>query len=538
MIILGLTMGHDGTAAVIRDGRLVLALSRERFSRVKKQAGVDNAFIHHVLKAAGTRLEEVEYVAFASHKYTATEPKIYTLDTNEVVKHEISLYVGEYHRNYWIEIGGRKIKAVYVHHQLAHCASAFFTSPFEKAACLSMDSSLTHPENCSLYAVGSGTKLQPIYCPGLMIGNMYHEFTQKLGLGEGLFKAGSTMGLASYGTVIRHPLHEEFLKNYFDRKFQLDREFIHWVWMQLSGKLPFDIFKEIDQDAMNIAATLQHLLEEVTLAAAKKLLRETERLHEGNLVLSGGSFLNCNANTNILKNSGFKNAHLFQACGDDGTAVGAALYLAHNLLNLPREKYSPKDLAYLGIEYEAPEGGAPLDLNYIADEISRGKVVAWMQGKSEFGPRALGHRSILADPRSPTMRDYLNNDVKKREWFRPFAPAVLEEDAREWFDVEWSSPFMLHTVTVKKPDRVPAITHVDGTARIQTVSQKETPLFYELIKRFKEKTGVPMLLNTSFNLGGEPLVETPEDALKTFRESKIDHLVIGNALFSKDPSGR
>jgi carbamoyltransferase len=535
MIILGLNLGHDGAACVVRDGKLVAALSRERLSRIKKESGVSLELIRTVLAQEHLTLDNVDYIAISSYQRGPSELKLRDVTTGAIVTDDLEMFLNEHHRKYICEIDGRSIRTVYVQHHLAHCASAFYTSPFENAACMSMDSSLTHPQKCSLYALGSGLDLEPLYCPGLMIGNAYNQFTERLGLGNGGFKAGSTMGLAAYGVPIRHPLHDEFLKNFFERRFQTDEEFIGFLWTQLTGLSPQKRISKITQQTMDVAATLQVIFEEITLLAAQRLFNEYKNLHHGNLVLSGGSFLNCNANTAILEKSGFENLHLFPACGDDGTAVGAGLYLAHNLLREPRAQYTSKDLAYLGPEYEPVKNGEPLDLDLIAEKIAEGKVIGWFQSRSEYGPRALGHRSMLADPRSPTMRDYINSDIKQREWFRPFAPAVLAEEASNWFDFSAPSPFMLHTARVLRPEKIPAVSHVDGTARIQTVAKEDNPFFYELISRFKEKTGVPMLLNTSFNLGGEAVVETPQDALAVFHQSKIDLLVIGEKMFSKKP---
>lgn len=538
MIILGLNMGHDGAACVIVNGHLKVALTRERISRKKKDFGVDLNLIRAVLHQAGVTLAEVQYVTFGVYKHGPSEVRLRDPRTNRVVEYDISiLRPGEYIREYLCEIDGRTIPAIFVHHQLSHCASAFYTSPFENAACLSMDSSLENPGLCSLYAIGRGLELQPVYCPELMIGNAYYKFTEYLGLGDGLFKAGSTMGLAAYGRATRHFLHEDFLEPFSKRRISSDEDFINWMWSQITGMLPRSKMTAIDQNAMDAAATLQMVFEEVLLKAAQRLCLELPKLHYENLCLSGGSFLNCNANTRIARESGFKNVHLFPGCGDDGTAVGSALFFAHNVLRESRATYEPKDLSYLGPDHGATLdlnlGGQALDLEFVADAIAAGKVVGWFHGRSEFGPRALGNRSILADPRSPTMRDYLNAQVKNREWFRPFAPSVLLEDVSKWFEWDRPSPFMLHTAKVIEPEKIPAVSHVDGTARMQTMSMKDNPQYYKLISLFKQKTGVPMVLNTSFNLGGEPVVESPEDALSVFHRSKIDLLVVEEKMFLK-----
>jgi carbamoyltransferase len=533
MVVLGLNLGHDGAACVVVDGRLKSALSRERLSRQKKQSGVDLPLVQRVLELADVDLADVEYVTFAGyghgHAVQVVDPT-----TRRRLDHNLwNLDPGVYVREYTCQIGGRRLPGVFVQHHLSHCASVYYTSPFERAACLSMDASQDPPSACSLFALGEGLDLRPLHCPGLMIGNAYYHFTEQLGMGDGLFKAGSTMGLAAYGRPARHPRHEDFLQDFYSRPFDTDLAFIQWLWTELTGLAPFARMAEVNQVTMDVAATIQMIFEEVALAAAHRLRVETQPHHGGNLCLSGGSFLNCNANSRLKREAGFDNLYLFPGCGDDGTAAGSALFVAHHLLREPRPRYAARDLAYLGGDSPPERKGRDLDLDLTVDALTRGKVVGWHQGRSEFGPRALGHRSLLADPRSPTMRDHLNHHVKHREWFRPFAPAVLEEKAGEWFTDPGPSPYMLLTSQARRPEIVPAISHVDGSARVQTVSANDEPLYYELIERFSAATGVPMLLNTSFNRGGEPLVESAADSFATFMRSNVDVLVVGDQMYFK-----
>ena len=533
MVVLGLNLGHDGAACVVVGGQLRSALSRERLSRQKKQSGVDLPLIERVLELAGVELADVQHVAFAGYGH-GHALQVADAATGEVLDHNLfNLDPGVYFREYDCRIAGRRIPGFFVQHQLSHCASAYYTSPFESAACLSMDASQDPPSACSLFAVGEGSELRPLGCPGLMIGNAYYHFTEQLGIGDGLFKAGSTMGLAAYGKAARHPRHEEFLRDFHSRPFATDQEFIQWMWTELTGLAPFERMGEIDQRTMDIAATLQLVFEEVVLAAARTLRVQAQGRHGGNLCLSGGSFLNCNANARLKREAGFERLHLFPGCGDDGTAAGSALFVAHQLLGEKRARYSARELASLGGDSSPERRGRDLDLDLAVEALASGKVVGWHQGRSEFGPRALGHRSLLADPRSPTMRDHLNFQVKHREWFRPFAPVVLEERVGEWFSDPDPSPFMLLTSQVLRPELVPAVTHVDGSARIQTVNARDEPLYHELIARFGQATGVPMLLNTSFNLGGEPLVESAADSFATFARSKVDLLVVGDQMYLK-----
>ena len=273
---------------------------------------------------------------------------------------------------------------------------------------------------------------------------------------------------------------------------------------------------------MDVAATVQQVLEQVSLEVVNNLEDRTE-----NLCLSGGSFLNCNANSKIVKESKFKNFHIYPACGDDGTSVGAALYVSHHILNQPRHDYKQKDLCYTGKDYEIDTP----DYDQIAQELSNGKIIGWFQGRSEYGPRALGNRSIIADPRNPHTRDIINHVVKKREWFRPFAPVVLEEYYQDWFDFPIPSPYMLYTAQVKQPEKIPAVTHVDGSARFQTISEETNPHYYNLVKAFYKLTGVPVLLNTSLNGNGEPMLETPEEAINFFKNSHLDMMFINGKKY-------
>jgi carbamoyltransferase len=537
-IVLGLNLGHDGSAAIVKNGRLVSAISRERLSRKKKDTGVSRSEIDYVLEIAGCKLADVNAIAFTTYNYAPDNYVKIFAETGEEVQQNLwdhpprTMTV-----DFKIVIGGARPRgAIYVQHHLTHCASAFYTSNFERAACFSMDASGPRPEACSLFAFGMGTELHPLYCPGLMIGNTYSLFTEKLGLGDGLFKSGTTMGLAAYGKPMPMAVENwaRYGESFYQRRFQPDDDrFIQLMWSELSGLPPTVGLSPQESDsqrAMDIAASLQYAFEETIIKATNELYGKTATYSDGNICLSGGSFYNCNANSAILKRTPFERASLFPACGDDGTAVGAALYVAHTVMDEKRVHYEPEEVVYLGKRYDSRAVGKAVDLNGVAAALAAGKVVGWFQGRSEFGPRALGNRSILADPRSPTMRDRINNDIKKREWFRPFAPIVLAEHAGEWFDFDRETPFMLFTAQVKEPDKVPAISHVDGSARLQTVTPANNPPIYDLIRRFHGLTGVPMLLNTSLNGGGEPLVETPEDAIRFWQATPVDLMVIGDRM--------
>jgi len=465
--ILGLNFGHDGSVCLVKDGRLEFAIATERISKIKKQQGFTDEIINYVLDSCGITLDDIDCVA-----------------TNDF-KQEV---FGNQYLVDKIVIQGKEFKCYIISHHLSHCASAYYTSPYDKAYCFSMDCSMGKPEANSLIAYGKGKKLMAMYCPAEMVGVLYGEVTEKLGLGPALHKAGTTMGLASYGTP-------------FDFDYQSYTDEI--------------------KHKMNVAASVQDLFEKKVLNVLSELDDKTD-----NLCLSGGSFLNCNANSKVVMYSKFKNVHHFPACGDDGTSVGSALYVAHHILGESRHDYQQKDLCYTGREYQSQTP----DYEYIAKQLADGKIIGFFQGRSEFGPRALGNRSILADPRNFHNRELINHVVKNREWFRPFAPVTLEECYQDWFDFPIPSPYMLYTAQVKQPEKIPAVTHVDGSARFQTVTEESNKHYYEIIKAFGNLTGVPVLLNTSLNGNGQPILETKEDAEEFYKNSNLDMMIINGYI--------
>lgn len=542
--ILGINFGHDGAGAIVLNGKLVAAISKERISRIKKDSGVDDNTINYLLETAGISLSDINLVSFSSYFYKGEHEqpnsyiKFYELDGKPVRRNLIHLLGGKTFEEYQIEIGGQRKQAVLIQHHLAHSASGFYTSPFEKSACFSLDASGVHPEYCSLFSYGEANRLHYLYCPGIMAGNVYSVFTERLGIGPGLTKAGTTMALAAFGEKLPYTNDWEVdFKNWYERDFQ-NSDAIHtnYLWTKWTGLPPHEGFQRSlipSQEVKNHAASLQYCFEKILVSEASRLYRDTKSFNDGNLVLCGGSFLNSDANMKIFHEAGFERIHLFPACGDDGTAAGSALYAAHMLLNLPRVSYEAKDYMYLGKEYSAVNKSEP-DFERIAKHLAQEKVVAWFQGRSEFGPRALGNRSFLADPRSSRMKEYINTDIKHREKYRPFAPAVLAEDYREWFDIEFESKLMLFITKILKPELLPAISHIDNSARLQSVSQSDNPRFHKLLQSFKKETGIPVLLNTSLNDNDEPLVESPEDAKRLFDRSKVDVLVIGGDVFEKN----
>jgi carbamoyltransferase len=539
--VLGLNFGHDGSAAVIRNNRLVCAISNERLSRVKKAIGVTREMVQYVLDGAGLRLTDINCIAFATYIYSPDNyVKLVGQTGEEVTTHLVDLFGDQVFKQGFARIDKLRLPAIMVNHHIAHCASAYYTSPFEQAACMSVDASGRHPEACSVFSHGRGNKLFYFHCPGIMIGNAYSAFTEKLGLGPGLTKAGTLMGLAPYGKPLPAAVEraEEFGRSWYENKFQeVESVRIRYLWNQITGLDPFQEFPKDQSDskqAMDIAASIQYIFEQALTREAAKLYSDTAEFNGGNLCLSGGSMLNSETNMKIARESKFERIHLFPGCGDDGTAVGAALFATHHVFDQPREQYQMPDYTYLGrkplLNAEEKNLGVLLDLDYLAHEIAEGKVVAWFQGAAEFGPRALGNRSILADPRRAEMKDHLNQKIKQREWFRPFAPAVMADKAADWFELDFESKLMLFIAKVKQPEKIPAVTHVDNTARVQTVSVEDNPKFYDLLAAFEAATGVPVLLNTSLNVNNEPLVETPADARRFFEAVPVDILVLEDRM--------
>jgi len=465
--ILGLNFGHDGSVCLVKDGRLEFAIATERISKIKKQQGFTDDIINYVLDSCCITLDDIDCVATNDFK-------------QEVFGNQCLVDK--------IVIQGKEFKCYIIPHHLSHCASAYYTSPYDEAYCFSMDCSMGKPEANSLVAYGRGKNLKAMYCPAEMVGVLYGEVTEKLGLGPALHKAGTTMGLASYGTP-------------FDFDYQSYTDDI--------------------KHKMNVAASVQDLFEKKVLNVLSEIDNKTD-----NLCLSGGSFLNCNANSKVVMHSKFKNVHHFPACGDDGTSVGSALYVAHHILGESRHDYQQKDLCYTGREYQSQTP----DYEYIAKQLADGKIIGFFQGRSEFGPRALGNRSILADPRNFHNRELINHVVKNREWFRPFAPVTLEECYQDWFDFPIPSPYMLYTAQVKHPEKIPAVTHIDGSARFQTVNRQTNPHYYEIIKAFGNLTDVPVLLNTSLNGNGQPILETEEDAKEFYKNSNLDMMFINGCM--------
>ena len=595
MVVLGLSPNHDASVCIIIDGKIISAISRERLSRRKKDRYVTQRMLDYVLGEANITIDDVDYVAVT---YWYKNPMEW-VNKNEdfklyISEEDIEIFSPRYSPNSFnpfkpitpkfveglgyeiegdlvylappftyhphdsvpikFEVYGRVIPGWFVSHHHAHASSAFFTTNLERSAIFTADVTDINPYCSSLFAWGEGNRIETLSYPGVMIGHAYSLFTELLNIGSSLYKAGSTMGLAPYGTVdpeIKEKINE-FIKSFWEKNFDGDEwRWVYNMFMQVTGKTVrrlnvqspeafyneyvCDYFLENGADCkqgIDAAATIQYIFEETMFRFINKLYEETKKINDGNLCLAGGSFLNCTTNGKIHQRTPFQNVFPYPGAGDDGLSVGSALFVTHHILDIPRQTKSVPEVVYTGKKYETPEGGKPLDLEFVAKSINDGKLVAWFQGGSEFGPRALGNRSFLADPTSPTIRHYINYEIKKREWYRPFAPAVCVEDVEKYFDLKGESPYMLKICNVLT-NKLPAVTHVDNSARVQTVKKTDNPKFYELLRTFEKYSGFPILLNTSLNLSDEPIVETPNDAIRLFYRSKTDILVINDSMWLK-----
>ena len=524
--ILGLHYGHHGSMCIVKNGRLIAALSSERLSRQKFSHGVTEEGLNYLFDRINMSVNDIDYIALSDwNNQFAFHPIEVRQDGYNIDCLWNSIYDNTC-LDLEVNFNGKKIQAFHIGHQLSHAAAAFYTSSFDKAYCFTLDASGAKHKNNSLISYGEGTKLTSLYCPGLMVGVAYGYFTEFLGLGHQMFNAGSTMALAGYGKIIDHV--QDDLASYVNECFFPENKDYHqWylaLWKELSGSDAHFESKDSDSNcARDIAATIQYIFEHAILYCINSIDSKGIK----NLCLGGGSMLNCRANSLVLQHGQFENIHLFPACGDDGCCVGASLYVAHHILGESRKQYTNAEICFLGPDRSKIEP----DYLYLARKIVQGKIVAWCNGRAEFGPRALGNRSILADPRNYDNRERINFKIKNRAWFRPLAPVILEEHAKEWFDFPIKSPFMLFTALTKDPTRISAVNHVDNSVRHQTVNEHDNPHYYKLIKEFDSITGIPMLINTSLNGHGEPMVETDEHAIDFFNRGTVDILVLNGKIF-------
>ena len=591
--ILGISaFYHDSAATILIDGKIIAAAQEERFTRKKHDAGYPFNAIQFVLNFANLNLDDVDQIIFFEkpflkferllETYVAFAPKGFLSFSKAIpvwIKDKLfqkKMLFNELKRHDQNFKDQKKI--FFSDHHLSHAASAFFPSPFNKAIVLTADA--VGEWATTTVAIGDGNNLEikkEIHFPH-SLGLLYSAFTYYTGfkVNSGEYKL---MGLAPYGT----PIYEDKIKNNLidvkeDGSFHLDQKYFNYATgLKMTSKKFHNLFgaeprnsqkDQLTQFHMDIAASIQKVTEDIMVRIAKSL---KEEFNISNLCLAGGVALNCVANGKILKEKIFDNIWIQPAAGDAGGSLGAALALWHIDQNNPR-KINPNDSmqgSYLGPEYTQDEIEKELEkigavyqvkteqdlIDRAAEDLSKGEVIGWFQGRMEFGPRALGGRSILGDPRSSKTQKNLNLKVKYRESFRPFAPSILKNDLEEWFDINVDSPYMLMVANINKNktipmnkdqeklfgidklnvkrSEIPAVTHVDYSARIQTVHKETNEKYFKLIKKFKEITGCPVVVNTSFNVRGEPIVNTPLDAFNCFMGTELDKLVIGNCYLKK-----
>mgnify|MGYP001128576430 FL=1 len=556
---------HDSSAAILKDGKVIAAVEEERFSRKKFDDDFPKQAINWCLKESGISSKNLDSVAFYDKpvlkferlldNYIAVAPRgLYSfldvipkwLHKRLWVKDEISKHLKDFNG-----------EIIFPEHHMSHAAHAFFTSPFDEAAILTVDGVGEWTTASFGTAYDTTIKLTNDIRWPHSLGLFYSAFTYFLGfkVNEGEYKL---MGLSAYGKPKYYDLIMENLvdvKNdgsihlnmkYFS--FTYDKVMTNQKFSDLFGIPPRKEDSKAEQIHYDIAASAQLVLEDILLKMVNHVHKKTGM---PNLCFGGGVALNGVANYRILKDGPFENIHIPPSPGDGGSAIGCAQYLYYchdkNKRMIEDNVERIKNNIFVGPSHSNDEIKLFLDINKIdykfletnsllrtvAKLIVEGNVVGWYQGKMEWGPRALGNRSIIADPRNVKMKDILNEKIKHRESFRPFAPCILEEYTSEYFDVDVSSPYMLLVAPVKKPEKIPAVTHVDGTARLQTVSKDINLLFYNLITEFYKITGVPVLINTSMNVRGEPIVDTPEQAYNMIIKTDMDYIVMGDYIIKK-----
>ena len=595
MYILGISaFYHDSAACLINDGEIIAAAQEERFTRKKHDAGFPYQAVLYCLKEAGISACQIDNVVYYEkpfmkferllETYLAFAPKGFTSFAKAMpvwIKEKLfqkSVLIKELKSTLDESVNWRE-RLLFSEHHLSHAASAYYPSPFESAAVLTLDG--VGEWTTTSLAIGKKSDLEilkEIHFPH-SLGLLYSAFTYYTGfkVNSGEYKV---MGLAPYGEPVYADLiWEKLITVAEDGSFQLDMSYFDYAtgltmtnkkFDELFGGPPRTPETELTKREMDLAASVQKVTEDIILKLARGIAKETG---ERNLCLAGGVALNCVANGILLREKIFDNIWIQPAAGDAGGALGAALstwYLHYKKSRVVSKELDAMKGGYLGPEFSDAEIEDALTVcgavfkklsedemvEEVATALADEKAVGWMQGRMEFGPRALGGRSIIADPRSPVMQKQLNLKVKYRESFRPFAPSVLREYVAEWFDHETDSPYMLLVADVRNDKRrkmseeedelfgidklnvprssVPAITHVDYSARIQTVHPDTNPLYHAVISKFYEKTGCPMVVNTSFNIRGEPIICTPTDAFKCFMGTEMDVLAVGNFMILKE----
>ena len=593
MRILGLSaFYHDSAATLIEDGAIIAAAQEERFSRKKHDARFPKHAVEYCLREGGVGLEELDFVAFYDKPFLKFERLLETylaFAPRGVRSFQMSMPVWVREKLFQKDLLGRELrefgkgfdlkKLLFAEHHLSHAASAFYPSPFDEALVLTMDG--VGEWATTSVALGRGKELEvikEIHFPH-SLGLLYSAFTYYTGfrVNSGEYKL---MGLAPYGEPKYAGLIREHLVDVKgDGSFRLNLDYFEYCTGLTMTNGRFDSLfggparkasERVEQRHMDLAASIQAVLEEIVLKLGRALQAETG---SRNLCLAGGVALNCVANGKLLRDGSFERIWIQPAAGDAGGALGAALAAYHLYQQKPRKSDGGADAmrgAYLGpcfaqheIEERLRAAGARFRvmddeclLETCVDALAAEKALGWFQGRMEFGPRALGARSILGDARSPLMQSLLNLKVKYRESFRPFAPSVLREDVAEWFELDEDSPYMLlvadvvegrrRTMTAEEQklfgieklnvprSEIPAVTHVDYSARIQTVHRETNPRYHALLSMFKARTGCPVIVNTSFNVRGEPIVGSPEDAFRCFMGTEIETLAVGNCFLRKE----
>lgn len=586
MDILGISaFYHDSAACLVRDGDVIAAAQEERFTRKKHDFSFPRNAIDYCLEEGGIKGDRLDYVTFYDKPFLKFERilETYLAFAPRGIKSFITAMPLWLKRKLWmknlIEEGlNYEGKILFTEHHESHAASAFFPSPFQEAAFLTIDG--VGEWATASYGAGSGNRIDimaEIHFPH-SLGLLYSAFTYYLGfrVNSGEYKV---MGLAPYGEPkYRDLILSELVDLKQDGSFRLNMEYFNYCtgltmtnskFSELFGGPPRKPESPLEERHMDLARSLQVVTEEVMMRMTRHVHDRTGMRH---LCLAGGVALNCVGNGRILREGPFDDIWIQPAAGDAGGALGAALFVWHQYLGHERDVEAGRDSqkgSYLGPEFtdgsildylesnEIPyaEIAAAEIPDRVADLIAGQKVVGWFQGRMEFGPRALGSRSIIGDARSPEMQETMNLKIKFRESFRPFAPSVLQEKVSDYFEIDRPSPYMLLVAQVKReicrePDSrqaglrglsklkvvrsdIPAVTHVDYSARVQTVCAEDNPLYHRMISRFEEKYGCPVIINTSFNVRGEPIVCTPEDAYKCFTRTKMDYLLMGNFLLDK-----
>lgn len=559
MNILGIScFYHDSAACLIKDGVVVAAIEEEKLNRIKHSADFPIKAINYCLQAGGITIYDVDYIVVSEKPY---------LKFQRVVIEHIRSYPFSFNNflsamPHWLdqrltiplvikkELGYEK-EILFVNHHLSHAASAFFPSPFENSTIVTSDG----VGEWATLTVGQGDnnkiKIEKEQNYPDSLGLLYSAITYYLGFMINSDE-GKVMALADYGQPEYLDKFRKIINIYADGSFFVDRDYFHFNEdFGMFTKKFVNTFgparlrdSELEQRHYNIASSLQKITEDILIKIVNSLGQYSK---SKNLCLAGGTFLNCVANSMILEHTDFKNIFIQPAAGDNGGAVGSALFVWHSLLG--NQQRNPIKKVYLGPEFSNQEIKRFLlkhelkfrelnniDLVYlVAQQINNNGILGWFQGRAEWGPRALGNRSILANSANPQMKNILNEKVKHRETFRPFGVAILKEELNNFFDLISDSPYMLLTGMVKseKQDIIPSAIHINTTSRIQTVTREENGIFYDLIKSFQKITGLPLLINTSFNDKGEPIVCSPENAISCFLKTEMNGLAIGNYYVEK-----